>query len=212
MPSTSSLLRRIVLFASAIVLVLGATVARADVLTDFNCRQDYPGLYISGGTCVVGDYVFVSRSVFNQADPASSYMEVQIYRIDNAFFSLASLDVYEVLPPSWYTRPLEFTGWRTNDYTFEQVAFDTVDGATQFSLPQHVTLGSSFSHVSLVQIRNPWVLEPRSGFPFNGFFAIDNLALTPVTAVPEASTWSMMALSLLLGGFVARRRVASANA
>jgi hypothetical protein len=158
-----------------------------------------PGSYPTNGTAAL----FVDGIVAAEQDYLS------ISRSDGGLLSLRSFDFAEFnAAVNFEPYALQVTGVRADGSTVSQsFVFDLqYDGAGAVADYQSATLSTSFQ--DLASARFQVILDPFcTGECFApADFSLDNIALAPVAAIPEAGTAALMLLPLAMLAAVARRR------
>lgn len=158
-----------------------------------------PGLYPSNGTA----------ALFIDSITAAEQDYLALSRSDGGLLSLRSFDFAEFNAfTSFEPYALQVTGVKADGSTVSQAfVFDRqYDGDGTGADYQSATLSTSFQN--LASARFQVIVDPFcSGECFApADFSIDNLALSPVAAIPEPSTTVLMLLPLGLLVMLARRR------
>jgi hypothetical protein len=158
-----------------------------------------PDLYPSNG----GAALFIDSVVAAEQD------YVSISRSDGALLSLQSFDFAEFnASVNFEPYALQVTGVQADGSTVAQsFVFDLqYDGAGAVADYQSATLSASFQN--LASARFQVIADPFcTGECFApADFSIDNVALSPVAAIPEPGTAALMLLPLAMLAALARRR------
>lgn len=158
-----------------------------------------PDFYPTNGTAAL----FVDSIVAAEPD------YLTIARTDGGLFSLQSFDFAEFGAfVNFEPYALQVTGVSASGSTVSQAfLFDLqYDGAGPLTDYQNATVSASFQN--LASARFQVIVDPFcTGECFApADFSIDNLALSPVAAIPEPSTAALMLLPLAMLAAVARRR------
>lgn len=155
-----------------------------------------------------------SAALFIDSITAADQDYLSISRSDGGHFSLRSFDFAEFnAAVNFEPYALRVTGVAADGSTVSQsFVFDLkYDGAGAVADYQSATLSASFEN--LVAARWQVIADPFcTGECFApADFSLDNLALSPVAAIPEPSSLALMLLPLALLAAAARRRAPSQN-
>lgn len=149
---------------------------------------------------------------------------LKVARSDNAAFTVWSLDYSFLAPvgglPSYSYGQLTLEGTLAGGGT-KSVAYNFAELSAQGN-PFFASrwLGDVFGNAGLSSLTISSCLfdgaggcyRPLAGSENQAQFALDNLTLNPVIAVPEAETYAMMGLGLGLVGLLSRRRASKERA
>jgi hypothetical protein len=150
-----------------------------------------------------------TAALFIDSITAAEQDYLSIGRSDGGLLSLQSFDFAEFnASVNFEPYALQVTGLRADGSTVSQsFLFDLqYDGAG--ALPDYQSAALSASFQDLVSARFQVIADPScSGECFApADFSIDNLALSPVAAIPEPNSLALMLLPLAMMAALARRR------
>ncbi len=198
--------------------------AHADVI-DFE-SGDLTGLYFPGNTFSQGDYTLTTLNNFGTIDTAaglgaqaptgddtqfyfnSNDGSLQLARTDGAAFNLLSFSAAFVplSPASTQSTVLFALGTKADNSTVSGYWFFTQNPSGQYTFADNT--GGAFSGLTKIEFHACSLVAGQvctEATMNNGQFALDNIAVSAVSAVPEGSTTALMALGLMGLGFAARR-------
>ena len=173
------------------------TTSQAAVI-DFNDMSTTPGqtLYIEDGFQLQADTGSFKNLGNDFAQTANQASFLTLTQLDNTAFSFSSIVFNTLLPNTGKDKTdnfVTFKGYDGSSLIAEQTYTESDISANNTLL----TFDTSFQSVTSVT----WGNDRQISF--------DSIAVNPVAAIPEPSTYAMMLIGLALIGFMAKHRKAA---